>query len=1127
MAPARNLRRLVVGFACGLVLLGLAGAALWLRSSHRPATAAQPEGSESLEPAKKREIRFLNRQPIRLEPGKPVPGELKGGQGHHYTFSLKAGEIVQVVVAQQGVDVELQYLRPGRDKPVEVDSPNWRLGREVVYELAEVPHTYTLDVICKTFTDPPGRYQIRLETLRAATPEDRTRFDAWRAFRNGEQRRRGKLFGEALGKYEESLALWRQVKDRSWEADALDRIGWMRLELGQNREALEPLREALKMFQEEDGREVDEALVLNRLGEALYQLNDWDACIETHKASLPLFRDLGMSWMEAAAGNRIGDVLTAQGRVQEARESFLQALEKARVMRSPESIREEALALAGIGDLLIYQDRREQARDHLRQAVRAADRAGDSEIKAAVLTQLANLDQRDKLFKEAREKLEQALAIHREAGTRRGEAAAWSSLGTVRLLAGETEEAGEAYRQALALYRELSDPLREGFALLNLGRYFHAKGGAREALASHEQAAELFRTVSSRRGEVSTLFGSARALRDLGELTAARERLERVFADVEILRSEADLPTLQTSYLASRQHYFDLYVDVLMRLHEQDPDAPERWHEKALEIHERRRARGLLDLLAESSTRSDLRPDSPALHKERELQRQINTLKEEIARFEEAEGSADGLEDLEKRQRSLLADLEEVRREIRRQHPEASALLRPEPLSLEQIKTRILGKGTALLAFSLGEDRSFLWYVPREGEVSVHVLPRRAVIEEAARTIHAGWSRSRAGGGERMASRLSRYLLGSVAPELTARRLVIIGDGALEYVPFAALPDPRSLPPEGKSPGKKTLPRLLENHEIVYLPSASVLSVLRQKERKVLYEDKQIGVIADPVFGPDDPRYPRVPDVARPSPNPEELENPLLRAAADLGISRFPRLPFTAHEAEVIQKLVPKELRFEALGFAANPETVKGSELETCQILHFATHGLLDTRHPELSGLLLSRFDDQGHPREDGGFLLAHDIQSLKLNAELAVLSACETGLGGEVRGEGLVGLTRSFMYAGVPRLVVSLWKVGDQGTSELMRRFYHIFLTRDYSPAEALRCAQLSMSKDPRWSSPMNWAAFVFQGEWRWPPGQSSSKDDDVIETPVGAGGPGYHPDDDLPPPISTGKACPDDIDF
>jgi CHAT domain-containing protein/tetratricopeptide (TPR) repeat protein len=1127
MSSSRNPRRLILGLAFGLALLGLAGLVLLRRGPDPPSTTKAKRGGEAVQPEKEREIHFLNETPVQLEPGQTLSGELKSGEGYRYAFSLEAGQIARIVVEQKGVDVAVRYFRPGREKEIEIDSPNWRLGEEIVYELAESASTYPLNVVCKELSAPPGRYEIRLEEPRAASAQDRTRFDAWRAFQNGELRRRAREYQEAEGKYHDSLGLWRQVGERSWAAAALYRIGWMRQLRGEDRSALEPLSQALDVFKKEK-RHLDEALALNRLGQARCQVNDWPGCIEAYEASLPLVRNLGMAWLEASSLSGCGNALAAQGRAQEALDSYRQALAKAREMPFPEYLREQALAHNGMGNLFTYQDRREPARDHLREAVRLADLAGDAEVQASALTRLANIDQRDGQLEEARERLVQALAIHRAAGNRWGEAATLGSLGTVRLLAGETEEAGEAYRSSLAISQDLHDGLGEGFALLNLGRYFYEKGDFRQALAHHERAAELFRKIGSPRGEVSTLFGSARALLELGELDAARERLEKVFSEVEVLRSESELSDLRTSYWASRQHYFDLYVDVLMHLDEKDRNRSGHWMEKAFEINEHRRARGLLDLVSEESAGPGARPGSPLLNQERQLQQEINALQNDILNREREGAGSRPLVELEIRQREILDRLGEVRREIRRQDPGSTALLRSEPLSLARIRTEILDKDTALLVFSLGEKRSFLWHVPFEGEVGVYILPPRAYIERVARTIHDGWSDPVPGkkkAAERWAIRLSRELFGKVAPRLTERRLVFVSDGALEYLPLGALPDPRTLPESGE-PGRGAFSPLLARHEIVHLPSASVLSALRKRERRIPFMAKRIGVIADPVFSPDDPRVTsKTPEVARPPADPEELEGLLQRAARNVGMRDFPRLPFTADEAMEIRSLVPKEQRFELLDFAANPDTVRSKELSKCRILHFATHGLLDTRHPELSGLLFSRVDEKGERRQDGGLLLGHQIRDLSLTAELAVLSACETGLGEEVRGEGLVGLTHSFMDAGVPRLVVSLWKVDDKGTSELMRRFYRILLTRDYSPAAALRCAQLSMLKEPRWSSPSDWAAFVFEGEWRWSRRRSG---DGGIETPIGATGPGHHPDDDLPPPTWGGpNGCPDDFDF
>jgi CHAT domain-containing protein len=168
----------------------------------------------------------------------------------------------------------------------------------------------------------------------------------------------------------------------------------------------------------------------------------------------------------------------------------------------------------------------------------------------------------------------------------------------------------------------------------------------------------------------------------------------------------------------------------------------------------------------------------------------------------------------------------------------------------------------------------------------------------------------------------------------------------------------------------------------------------------------------------------------------------------------------------------------EAVDFEASKATATGGSLNQYRIVHFATHGLINSRHPELSGIVLSLVDEQGMPQD--GFLRLHDVYNLKLSADLVVLSACRTALGKDVKGEGLIGLTRGFMYAGAPRVVASLWDVKDEATAELMKRFYEGMLRRRMTPAAALRTAQLSMAKEKRWEAPYYWAGFVLQGEWR-----------------------------------------------
>jgi CHAT domain-containing protein len=279
---------------------------------------------------------------------------------------------------------------------------------------------------------------------------------------------------------------------------------------------------------------------------------------------------------------------------------------------------------------------------------------------------------------------------------------------------------------------------------------------------------------------------------------------------------------------------------------------------------------------------------------------------------------------------------------------------------------------------------------------------------------------------------------------------------------------------------------LIVDHEIISSPSASVLALLRHEFAKRRPAPKTIAVIADPVYTAEDPRVES--GRAQTKAVPSYHSVPFLgqgaatrdidRSANETGLGAFRRLRFSREEADAITALVPARTELKALDFDASRETATSDELSEYRILHFSTHGLLNSQHPELSGLVFSLLDEQGRPKD--GFLRVQDIFNMKLNADLVVLSACQTALGKQIRGEGLVGLTRGFMYAGSPRVVASLWKVDDRATSELMKLFYRAMLLDGLRPAAALRAAQTSLSRQKGWEAPYYWAAFTLQGEWR-----------------------------------------------
>jgi CHAT domain-containing protein len=308
-------------------------------------------------------------------------------------------------------------------------------------------------------------------------------------------------------------------------------------------------------------------------------------------------------------------------------------------------------------------------------------------------------------------------------------------------------------------------------------------------------------------------------------------------------------------------------------------------------------------------------------------------------------------------------------------------------------------------------------------------------------------------------------LLGPLRDQLSNHRLLVVPEGALQYIPFDLLP----------APGGQENP-ILATNEVVVLPSVSTLIAIRRTLKQASSTSKLVAVVADPVFSASDDRV----QIDRPEPGvtmaatqpaPQTMPEVLTRAGS------LNRLGHATEEADAISRMAPWGTTMIAKGFQASRETAMSSTIGQYQIVHFATHGFLDTDHPELSGMVLTLVDRNGASTD--GLMPLYDIYRLDLSAELTVLSACQTALGKEMRGEGLVGLSHGFISAGSKSVVASLWKVDDQATAFLMADFYESMLQKGMSPAAALRSAKLKMMQDKRWHAPYYWAGFVLQGEY------------------------------------------------
>ncbi|WP_445313941.1 CHAT domain-containing protein [Microcoleus vaginatus] len=871
---------------------------------------------------------------------------------------------------------------------------------------------------------------------------------------------------KALEYYSQSLPLYRAVGDRNGEAVTLIGIGAVYSALGEKQKALEYLGQSLPLSRA-IGDRTQEARTLINIGSVYSDLGEKQKALDYYNQSLPLYRAVGDRSGEASTLNNIGLVYSDLGEKQKALDYFSQSLPLSRAIGDPQ----EARTLTNIGSVYSDLGEKQKALDYYNQSLPLYRAVGDRNGEATTLNNigLVYLDVGEQ--QKALEYYSQSLPLYRAVGDRSGEARTLNNIGSVYDDLEEKQKALEYYSQSLPLYRAVGDRRGEARTLNNIGSVYDDLGEKQKALEYYSQSLPLSRAVGDRSGEANNLSNIAYAKREQGNLTEALTNIEASVKIIESLRTKIASPELRTSYFATVQNYYQFYIDLLMQLHKKQPRSG--YDTKAFEASERSRARSLLELLQEANAdiRQNVAPE--LLQRERSLQQQLDALeKRRVEVLNRPKYTPTQEAELEQQRQTLIAQYQDIQTQIRATSPRYAALTQPQPLTLAQIQQQILDENTILLQYSLGKERSYLWAVTKTS-ITSYELPKAAEIETTARkfrnAVTAPTSRNSPNQVAQANDAISQMILQPAAAQLAQKRLLIVGDGVLNYLPFAAL----SLP--GKS-GENGNPPLIVDHEIVLLPSASTLGILRQN-----YSDRQpptrtLAILADPVFSANDERVKNQSTAT----NLQAIEsvNPGLSRSGRANNLQLSRLKFTRQEAQIIQALVPANSRTESLDFEASRAVATSPNLSQYKILHFATHGLANSAHPELSGIILSLVDEKGNPLN--GFLRLTDIFNLKLAANLVVLSACQTGMGQIVQGEGMVGLTRGFMYAGAQRVVVSLWSVDDEGTATLMSSFYQGMLQKGLTPAAALRAAQLEMLKQEEWRSPYYWAAFTLQGEWR-----------------------------------------------
>ena len=924
------------------------------------------------------EFRVQPEQPVRLAVDQPVDLELRLIQGGAPAIvdGFEFGVETRTLLAPGTYRVELRTLAPPA-APIPVKVSLQPVSAQLAAEWAEAEDRAT-------------------EAKRSGKAEDLAASLAnWERLKEpaaigrahlllGDVHRARAMFVEARADYEAGLAVCRTIRDVRCAGEAANNSGLASEQLGDFDQALTRLTEAATAFGSFTDRE-PVGLAMNNLGTLFWRTGDYQKAIAYFSRVSSLYGNR-ISMTGARAVHNLGLCYQSlaeydQARVclGRARAQFLQGQDRRNALR----------ANVNLGRNYLLEGRTEAARKLLDEALSEAG-PGDRSLHADI----------------------QGL------------------LGQTMLAAGQAEDASQLLREALESHRAIGDRRMQAVDLHHLGLCAAKQGEVASAREYLNEALAIRRACGLRDTMTDTLAALAAVERAAGDAAAARKLAEQALTVLESVRIQVPGAELRAAFYARKRRLFDLLVDLAAA--PESPDSPVNGFLAAEKV----RGRALLDVLTEGRLTGSVPQE--LLDQRKQIQRQIDLLSVRAA------ASAESLAGLQHQVELLTGRDEAIGAEIR-QAAGGSQMSSPVQ-SFEELRGYLPPDG-ALIEFHLGEERSYVWLVDSAG-IRVFPLPPRAEVEVQAapvvRLFGAILDRRRFPEKQRQFEgamrRLSTTLLGPFRGTLLPSRLILVPDGILGQIPFAAL--------------ELSGYRLGLVHDLVQISSASYLAVGRMPRRLEEFP-RTILALADPVFSADDPRASG-------------------KAAAGTGL-QLARLPFSG-ELEIVSSLVPAARRRILTGFDANLETLRRAKPGEFAILHFSTHAEIDDRIPEMSRILLSMVSASGQAVD--GVLRPYQFSQLSLNGSTVVLSACKTAAGKQVIGEGLAGFSASLFQAGAAQLVLTLSEVDAEASAEFFRQAYdHLLGSRPVPVERAVTLARRSLASSKRWSDPCYWASYLVMG--------------------------------------------------
>lgn len=1056
-----------------------------------------------------------------LRPGQAYSAQLNAGQHRDYVVQLPSGQAAEVSLRQTGLHTIALRFAGGSTRPsFQVDA-----GKQAVQRVMLLPAdaaAMRLSVTAKL----GGAFEIALGPAHAATDADRRRAAAQMLLATANDLRRSAgsfeagnidrtAAAHAAQAYRDALATWQSVGDSCEVRRTLSGHARLLFALGDYAQAQAAARAALDAACDRNGDasvSAYQAEAERTLGASLAYQGDRLGAIAAQQRALSLYRKTGD---ERFQGVVLGNIVVDYSETGQKGKAFDAAAEALKLALATGDEPGVAFCRERLAAVLMGRGEYSRALEVFAQVFEDLRRTPYPMVENMAWSDLGNLYRESGEADEALSayKRSEAAAVANKEPPAVAEALA--NQGDAELAAGRVDAAVKLYGQALQLgsaggfARERAHSLR-GLGLVALeradwnqaqtrfaaAREVAAAQGAQDeiieielaqgdlesrqrrfvaAQAHYARALNLARQTRALSKQPAALAALARTAQQTGDLGSAGRLIEQALDLVESERARLSNLHLRTSYFSSMRAYYQLYIDILMQLHRREPHAGHA--SAALLVAERARARSLQDQLTERGIDIHKGVDPALLARERDAEDDVHAAAYELERVSAAAGD-ERRELLQKALDAANVRLDTARARVRESSPRYADLMRPLRLDLDDVRRQLLDDDVSVLEYWLGDERSYVWSITRAG-VDAQVLPARAAIEQPVAALRAALlargSHPASVPMERLAEEdasadatvaaQARALQERILPAATRARLraqiVVVADGDLQLLPFALLPF-------AQGPSARTAP----GSTFVYLPSLATLRGLRALPRPTAATDA-LAIFADPVFRSDDARLHGHAGGALP-----EAGTMLSRAMTEAGIARLTRLPNTRREAQGIAALAPQGSLWLALDFAANRGAAVAARWDRFSLVHFATHALLNLRHPEMSGIVLSLYDADGNAQD--GFLRANDIYNLRMPADLVVLSVCDSGVGRMQGSEGAYSLARAFFYAGTRRVVASLWPVDDRASAVLMEKFYRELLRKHASPQNALSTAQAEMRHDPRWASPYYWAGFVVHGDWR-----------------------------------------------